>query len=169
VVPIRSSRRGVVSYEDANPLHRSMRWQAGTAPMARLWARTLHHLDRLVFRLTKGRHSFVNLITGLPVVMLTTTGAKSGKARTLPVLGIPDGERMVVVASNWAGAASRAGTTTCEPIRGPRSAWGARAGKSWLTKRKGRSGIACGGEVARHPPTFREHRKAEVQLRRKLP
>ena len=101
VVLIRSSRSGVVSYEDANPLHRSMRWQAGTAPMARLWARTLHHLDRLVFRLTKEHHTFANLITGLPVVMLTTTGAKSGKARTLPVLGIPDGERMVVVASNW--------------------------------------------------------------------
>jgi deazaflavin-dependent oxidoreductase (nitroreductase family) len=101
VVSIRSSRRSVVSYEDANPFHRLMRWQAATAPMSRLWARTLHHLDRLVFRLTKGRHTFVNLVSGLPVVMLTTTGAKSRKPRTLPVLGIPDGERMGIIASNW--------------------------------------------------------------------
>jgi hypothetical protein len=47
--------------------------------MSRLWAGTLHHLDRLVFRLTKGRHTFANVISGLPVVMLTTTWAKSGK------------------------------------------------------------------------------------------
>src|SRR5829696_4315935 len=78
-----------------------MRWQAATAPMSRLWARTLHHLDRLVFRLTKERHTFSTLASGLPVVMLTTTGAKSGKQRTSPVLGIPDGERIALVASNW--------------------------------------------------------------------
>jgi deazaflavin-dependent oxidoreductase (nitroreductase family) len=78
-----------------------IRRQAGAAPMARLLARTFHHLDRLVFRLTKGRLTFAHLITGLPVVMLTTTGAKSSKPRTLPVLGIPDGERMAVMASNW--------------------------------------------------------------------
>ena len=69
--------------------------------MSRLWARTLHHLDRLVFRLTKERHTFANLISGLPVVMLTTTCAKSGKPRTLPVLGMPDGARTCIIASNW--------------------------------------------------------------------
>ena len=98
---VRPLRLTVVRYEDANPLHRVMRWQAGTAPMSRLWARTLHHLDRLVFRLTKERHTFSTLASGLPVVMLTTTGAKSGKQRTSPVLGIPDGERIALVASNW--------------------------------------------------------------------
>ena len=98
---IRSLQRAGVRYEDANPLHRLMRWQAGTAPMSRLWARTLHHLDRLVFRLTKGHHTFTNLLSGLPVVMLTTTGAKSGKRRTLPVNGIPDGDRTALIASNY--------------------------------------------------------------------
>ena len=101
VASIRSLRQGAERYEKANPFHRLMRWQAGTAPMARLWARTFHHLDRLVFWLTKGRHTFANLISGLPVVMLTTIGAKSGKPRTQPVLGIPDGERIAVMASNW--------------------------------------------------------------------
>jgi deazaflavin-dependent oxidoreductase (nitroreductase family) len=101
VASIRSLRRSVLSYEDANPFHRLMRWQAGTAPMSRLWARTLHHLDRFVCRLTKGRHTLANLVSGLPVVMLTTTGAKSGQQRTLPVNGIPDGERIGIIASNW--------------------------------------------------------------------
>jgi hypothetical protein len=67
VASVRPLRLTVVRYEDANPLHRVMRWQAGKAPMSRLWARTLHHLDRLVFRPTKERHTFSTLASGLPV------------------------------------------------------------------------------------------------------
>jgi deazaflavin-dependent oxidoreductase (nitroreductase family) len=33
--------------------------------------------------------------------MLTTTGAKTGRARTLPVLGLPDGEGVILIASNF--------------------------------------------------------------------
>ena len=33
--------------------------------------------------------------------MLTTTGAKSGRRRTLPVLGLADGEDTIVIASNF--------------------------------------------------------------------
>jgi deazaflavin-dependent oxidoreductase (nitroreductase family) len=88
-------------YRDANPLHRFVRGFAATAPVSWVFARTLHHVDRPVFRLTGGRHTFASLVSGLPVVMLTTTGARSGKRRTLPLLGIPDGERTVVIASNY--------------------------------------------------------------------
>ena len=33
--------------------------------------------------------------------MLTTTGARSGAPRTQPVLGLPDGDGVVVIASNY--------------------------------------------------------------------
>jgi deazaflavin-dependent oxidoreductase (nitroreductase family) len=33
--------------------------------------------------------------------MLTTTGAKTGQQRTWPVLGLPDGDNLVAIASNW--------------------------------------------------------------------
>jgi deazaflavin-dependent oxidoreductase (nitroreductase family) len=33
--------------------------------------------------------------------MLTTTGAKTGQPRTLPILGLPDGEALIVIASNF--------------------------------------------------------------------
>lgn len=69
--------------------------------MSWLFARTLHHIDRPVFRLTKGKHTFASLVSGLPVVMLTTTGAKSGVESTVPLLGLPEGERIVVIASNY--------------------------------------------------------------------
>lgn len=37
---------------------------------------------------------------GRPLVLLTTTGAKSGRRRTTPMMYIPDGDRLLVVASN---------------------------------------------------------------------
>jgi F420H(2)-dependent quinone reductase len=51
--------------------------------------------------LTRGRTTFSSLIAGLPVVMLTTTGARSGLQRTLPLLGIPQDDSVVVIASNF--------------------------------------------------------------------
>ncbi len=41
-----------------------------------------------------GRH-------GLPSLLLTTTGRRSGLPRTVPLLYVPDGARYVVIASNW--------------------------------------------------------------------
>lgn len=41
---------------------------------------------------------------GRPLLLLTTTGAKSGQLRTKPMMFIPDGDRLLVIASN-AGAA----------------------------------------------------------------
>jgi deazaflavin-dependent oxidoreductase (nitroreductase family) len=36
---------------------------------------------------------------GAPLLLLTTTGAKSGMARTTPVMYLPDGERLIIFAS----------------------------------------------------------------------
>jgi deazaflavin-dependent oxidoreductase (nitroreductase family) len=54
-----------------------------------------------VYRLTRGRYTFASLVSGLPVVMLTTTGARSGRPRTVPVLGLPTSDGLVVIASNF--------------------------------------------------------------------
>lgn len=35
-----------------------------------------------------------------PLLLLTTTGAKSGQLRTTPMMYIPDGDRLLVIASN---------------------------------------------------------------------
>ena len=42
-----------------------------------------------------------SLIAGLPILMLTTTGAKSGKARTVPVVGLPVEGGVAIIASNY--------------------------------------------------------------------
>jgi deazaflavin-dependent oxidoreductase (nitroreductase family) len=38
--------------------------------------------------------------TGTPLLLLTTTGARSGEPRTMPVMYLADGERLVVFAAN---------------------------------------------------------------------
>jgi deazaflavin-dependent oxidoreductase (nitroreductase family) len=90
-----------VRYREATPIQRLLSWSAATAPVSWVYVRVLHHLDRLSYRLTRGRHTFSSWLSGLPVVMLTTTGAKTSQQRTLPVIAVPDGERLVVIASNW--------------------------------------------------------------------
>ena len=89
------------AYARANPLQRAMRRLAASGPGAWLFARVLHHVDRPVHRLTRGRATFGSLVSGLPVVMLTTTGARTGKPRTVPVLGLPTSDGLAVIASNW--------------------------------------------------------------------
>src|SRR5713101_6497128 len=37
---------------------------------------------------------------GRPLLLLTTTGARSGQPRTTPMMYIPDGDRLLVIASN---------------------------------------------------------------------
>src|SRR3954452_10840670 len=70
-------------------------------PASWFFARTLHPLDRLLLRLSHGRVSVPGVLTGLPVIMLTTIGAKTGKLRTVPVVGLSDGGKIVVIASNY--------------------------------------------------------------------
>ena len=90
-----------LEFADANALQRWMRRFASSGVGSWLFARMAHHIDRPVFKLTGGKNTFGSMITGLPIVMLTTTGAKSGKKRTVPVLGLPANGAIAVIASNF--------------------------------------------------------------------
>ena len=89
------------TYDQANAFQRGLRRFASSGPGSWLFARILHRIDRPVYRLTRGRHTFASLLSGLPVVMLTTRGAKSGLPRSVPVLGFPTEDGLVVIASNY--------------------------------------------------------------------
>jgi deazaflavin-dependent oxidoreductase (nitroreductase family) len=90
-----------ITYDRANGFQKHLRRFAASGPGSWMFARSAHHIDRPVHRLTRGRHTFASLVAGLPVVMLTTTGAKSGQPRTVPVLGIPSPDGLAVIASNY--------------------------------------------------------------------
>ncbi len=69
-------------------------------PVSAVMARILHHADTFLLRISGGRLDFTRA-AGLPVIELTTTGAKSGLPRTHPLAGYPDGDKYVLVASNF--------------------------------------------------------------------
>lgn len=77
-------------------IHRFLMLRSITA----FFAPWIHHLDRGVLKLTKGRYSLAAVI-GWNVIQLTTTGAKTGQPRTLPLIGLFDGERIALIASSF--------------------------------------------------------------------
>jgi deazaflavin-dependent oxidoreductase (nitroreductase family) len=79
--------------------HRTIQKIAASPFGSWLLADNLHRLDRAVLRLTNGRITLTSLLAGLPVVVLTATGAKSGLPRSLPVAAMQDGSRIVLIAS----------------------------------------------------------------------
>jgi deazaflavin-dependent oxidoreductase (nitroreductase family) len=88
-------------YRNAGPLRRTIRSTAATRPLAWLYCRIQAPLDKSVYRLTRRRATLSSWLAGVQLVMLTTTGARSGQRRTAPVLAIPDGEAFIVIASNF--------------------------------------------------------------------
>jgi len=69
--------------------------------MAKVYGVIQQPLDDFVHRLTRGRTTASSWLAGVEITMLTTTGARSGQARTRPVLGLPDADGVLVIASNF--------------------------------------------------------------------
>jgi deazaflavin-dependent oxidoreductase (nitroreductase family) len=57
-------------------------------------------VDPFLLRVSRGRASSIAIH---PVVMLTARGARSGEPRSTPLLYFTDGERVVLMASNYGG------------------------------------------------------------------
>ena len=63
-------------------------------------ARRLSALHRVLFRLTRGRIG--RRLVHNDMLLLTTTGRRSGRPHTVPLLYLTDGDQVVVIAS-WGG------------------------------------------------------------------
>ncbi len=96
------------SHSSANPAHRFVRWAAGTRPGGWVFAHSLRHLDDLVGRLTRGRHSAPSLLAGLAVLDVTTTGRKSGKQRTSHLIATPYDGTLALLGTNFGQASTPA-------------------------------------------------------------
>lgn len=60
--------------------------------------RAMGRSHRAIYRLTRGR--VLGRVAGMPVLLLTTTGRRSGRPRTTPLTYFESGSDLVVVASN---------------------------------------------------------------------
>ena len=66
--------------------------------LGRFTVQTMTGLNNVVYRLSNGRVAG-HVPGGAPICLLTTIGRKSGRARTVPLLYLPDGDNLVIVAS----------------------------------------------------------------------
>lgn len=69
-------------------------------PVSAFLARVLHHADVFMLHLTDDRHTFAELV-GLPIIQLTTIGAKSGLPRVVPLVGIVERGAIALIASSF--------------------------------------------------------------------
>ena len=61
-------------------------------------------VDKLLQRATRNRYTILD-VAGLPNLVLTVTGRKSGLPRSTPLLCVPDGERILIAGSYFGGPA----------------------------------------------------------------
>jgi deazaflavin-dependent oxidoreductase (nitroreductase family) len=85
-----------------NALQRLVRRVASTTLGARVFSRLAPPVDRALARLAGGR-TLAELAAGLPTVLVTTTGARSGRPRTVPLAAIPAGAGVALVGTNFGG------------------------------------------------------------------
>jgi deazaflavin-dependent oxidoreductase (nitroreductase family) len=81
------------------PLHRLVRWFGHRRWFAAAGRRFGAPLDRTLYRATRGR--LTSTAGAVPVLLLTTTGRRSGRRHTTPVMYLREGDRFVVSSENF--------------------------------------------------------------------
>jgi deazaflavin-dependent oxidoreductase (nitroreductase family) len=81
-----------------NPYAGAVRRLGRTRGFSWVAALVLPPIDGLFAR---RRRSLTSFATDFPLCYLTTTGRRTGEPRTVPLLHVSDGDRIVLIASNW--------------------------------------------------------------------
>ena len=89
------------AHRKPNPFQRGIQAFASTKPGAWLFSKVLRHLDDVIGRLSKGRASAPEVLAGLPVIDVTTTGRRSGQPRTSHLISVPHGETLALLGTNF--------------------------------------------------------------------
>jgi deazaflavin-dependent oxidoreductase (nitroreductase family) len=84
-----------------NALRRWIVAVASTPAVSRVNDRVLAPVDRFVLRLTGGRWTVSSVASGVPVIWLTSTGARSGAMRTVPLLAFPVGDGLGLLGTRF--------------------------------------------------------------------
>jgi deazaflavin-dependent oxidoreductase (nitroreductase family) len=84
-----------------NVAQRAMWHVSASPPGAWLFAKLLHRIDGLLLRVSGGRFSVPEILAGIPIVTIITTGARTGQRRETPLLGVPVGDDVVVIGTHF--------------------------------------------------------------------
>jgi len=85
---------------------RNLNWLLGgqlatTKTGLALWRKYAAPLEAPLMKATRG---YVRLNTAVPIVVLSSTGARSGERREIPLAYFTDGDDVILIASNYGGA-----------------------------------------------------------------
>lgn len=89
------------AYQPPNTFHRGMQAFASTRPGAWLFSKTLAWTDRALGKVSKGRLTVPALLAGLPVLVLTSTGRKSGQPRQTHLIAVPFRDTLALLGTNF--------------------------------------------------------------------
>jgi deazaflavin-dependent oxidoreductase (nitroreductase family) len=97
-----------LSYEYARPnvFHRAMQAIAATRPGAWFFSKTLARLDRVLSKLSKGRITVPAFMARLPVLVLTSTGRKTGQPRRTHLIAVPFLDTLALLGTNFGQAST---------------------------------------------------------------
>lgn len=83
-----------------NSLQRILHRFVMLKPVTAFFAPHTHIIDNFFLRITNGKHTLSEIL-GWNIIQLSTTGAKTGKAYTIILIGLTDGERIALIGSNF--------------------------------------------------------------------
>lgn len=73
---------------------------AANPSLSPVLSRLVTPLDRVVHSASKGKASLTGSLIASPIIVLSTTGAKTGQVRTTPLSAIPLGDDLALIGSN---------------------------------------------------------------------
>jgi deazaflavin-dependent oxidoreductase (nitroreductase family) len=77
-------------------IHRVVMWR----PVTAFFATRLHRIDNLMLRISGGKFALTQL-AGWTIIQLTTIGVRSNQLRTMPLIGVMDGEKIALIGSSF--------------------------------------------------------------------
>ena len=84
-----------------NAIQRAFLWLFALSPVSAVLSHILQPADEIMLFLTRGKHTVAELV--LPVIEVETIGARTGKTRAHPLGGYADGEKYILIGSNFGG------------------------------------------------------------------
>jgi deazaflavin-dependent oxidoreductase (nitroreductase family) len=89
------------THRRGNAFQRALQAFASTRPGGWFFSKTLARLDRVADRLTRGRVDLPQVLAGLPSLVLTTTGRRSGQQRPTHLIAVPLGDTLALLGTNF--------------------------------------------------------------------
>ena len=89
------------TYQRPNAFHRAMQTFASTRAGAWLFSKTLPWADERLSKLGNGRLTVPSVMARLPVLVLTTTGRRSGRPRHAHLIAVPFRDTLAILGTNF--------------------------------------------------------------------